>query len=240
MSLPACSLVWVLALPAFAQSPLTVVQPSQIPGIQTDGPATPAFVEYVSHLSGDPDVNAALLSRSMLVTNNTDRLVSNLVVRFEYPSPSGKIVSKTLWQEPRSGFHPGESRLVTLSAKVKDPDIVRASLDSVLFSDGEFYGPDLFGAWAKLVEEQQFVRATRVYLENSGRDMQRVQQKLEEIHKSVMDRKPEPGEGSSTTMLRERIYGELNGPARNGYERFAAELQARFGEAMLPVLTRKF
>jgi hypothetical protein len=114
------------------------------------------------------------------------------------------------------------------------------AVDSVLFADGDFYGPDVSGAWVALVEERQFVRATRSELERIGVDLERIQDKLNEVHRPRVERKPVPGEGLRIGLMREKMFGELTYAAKGGYEAFRAELEARFGESALTVLRRVF
>lgn len=255
----------LLAHSARAQSTVNVA-PSQIQSIKVYGPEAPEFAKHLTDLRVDAATRAAaaaVLSRSIVVSNTADRPVSKFVVRFEYINPAGKMYSENQWQEPSARFETGTSLLITpsrtlteslrshwpmgatlsfapgsvLDAIVRSP-VFRVSVDSVLFPDGDFYGPDAAQAWAKLSEEREFVRATRAELEALGTDLMRIQQKLVEIYRPIAERKP--GQGLRVTMMRERMYGELMDLAKSGYEPFRTALQERFGDQTLTALRRKF
>jgi hypothetical protein len=256
-----------LAVPAFAQEGFTVVS-SQIQGVSVNGPGSPGFAQQLSVLGVDAKVGsaaAAILSRAIVVSNTTNRPVSKFVVRFEYINPAGKMFSENQWQEPREGFEAGGARLITVSKALTEgirshwPEetllqatngsmsgtimrspLIRVSLDAVLFADGDFVGPDVAGAWRMLSEERDFVRTTRLELEQIGGNLEQIHQKLDEIHKPIVDRKLVPGEGIRVTMMREQMFGALTYAASKGYEVFRTALQTRFGESTLTPLTRKF
>ncbi len=250
------------ALPAVAQSTFTVT-PSQIPGVQVYGPDTPEFAKHLSDLAVETKTRAdgaAYLSRAIVVINSTNRPIAKFVVRFDYLNAAGEMIAENQWQEPYQPFEPGAVRLITVSGgvlaeairshwpadliarttRIPERDgiarspLIRASVDSVLFTDGDFFGPDVAGAWGRLIAEQEFVRSTRTELERLGRDMEEIQRRLQEI------RKPVPGTLGGISLLRAKIFGTLILSANGGYEPFLAMLEAAFGEKTLTVLQRKF
>jgi hypothetical protein len=250
----------------FAQSEFTVVS-SLIPGVRVDGPDAPGFANHLAEIGVDAKIReaaAAFLSRAIVVTNTSNRPIAKLVVRFDYMNPVGKMLADIQWQEPYLSLAPGSSRLVTASSSLAEairsrwPEdllrsavsgagsgaiirspVVRISVDSVLFADGEFYGPDLSGAWDKLTQEQEFVRVARRDLEQLGDDMERVQRKLDEIYDPIARRKPVTGEGIRVTMLRERMFLLLRNKT-NSYESFQKVLQSQFGNDTFLNLRRKY
>ncbi len=262
---PTLAYSW-LTLAASAQT-FTVI-PSLIPGIRVDGPETPAFAKHLADLGVDAKARLtaeAFLSRAIVVTNATDRPVAKVVVRFEFLDPSGRIGAEVQWQEPREGLAPGASRLVTVDRTITEAirahaademvrqvpsgsrsqmitrsPMARVSVDSVLFADGDFFGPDVSGSWGMLLQEQEFVKATRSQLDSAGADLEKIQRSLAEMHQPNVYRKILPGEDVRVRMMREKMFGELTYAARGGYDAFRIALQERFGEKAFGGLRRRF
>lgn len=261
-------LLWGLCLAGamFGQSGF-VVMPSQVPGLDVYGPEAPEFSRHISDLGVDvkgDNATDAFLSHAIVVRNASNRPISKFVVRFEYLNPAGKPYSENQWQESKPGFQPGAAQLVTVSRTVTEAirshwpkevlerfitgsvvdailrsPTVLVSLDAVLFADGEFFGPDVSGAWKMLTEEQEFIRSTRLELERIGADMGAIQKKLDEVYQPFVDRKPIPGEGFGVTMARQQMFSTLSFAYKGGYESLRATLEARFGEGTLVALRRK-
>lgn len=231
--------------------PFVTIAATIIPGVRVYGPETPEYAKHLSDLGIDPTLSsaAAWVPYSMVVRNESSRPIAKFSTRYDYVGRTGRMTASGWFQEPREGFAPGETRLITVRSMNAVPSeailrspILRISLDSVLFADGDFHGPDQYNYWKRLNSEQEFVRRTRIEFEQMGNDMERIRRKLDEMNKQLLSGKLPPDEVVNGSMARMRslIQGVLSSEARKGYEPYRDALQAQFGEQTFFNFKRKY
>jgi len=146
-----------------------VVSASQthgIPDVIFVGPSDATFGERLLPLH-TPEMNIAayqtLLNYSIIIENRGTRPIAAYAIRYDFVGPSGTPVVSTITHDARwagTKFAPGQTRIVTPLGSVDgltratssgiisklNPLLgatnIRVSLDSVLFADGQFAGPD--------------------------------------------------------------------------------------------------
>lgn len=161
--------------------------PSEIPGIEVIGPSSGEFTELLNQLVPKPEDRAVLqptLPYSFFVRNASGRAIRSLVARFEYTSPmTGKSVAGVLQQNYGAGnfgFASNEVELFTPSgalsqfrtangtkyeaalrmlSEVQGSPIIRGTIDSAIFADNEFAGPDRAGMFIHLRKEFEQYRS---------------------------------------------------------------------------------
>ena len=177
-----------IGLPAFSLGQPTVnVRPSPIPGIELIGPSQPEFKETIAKLLPGPNSRAALepvLPYSVLVHNSATRTVVSYVVCFEFTRADGSKgpnrihVRDYRTSEPKlaasishliapigaltQAIATGNFGSVTQNQGYADElgqfTIVTVYLDAVVYDDGEFVGPDIYGHLEQLGVTAEYAR----------------------------------------------------------------------------------
>jgi hypothetical protein len=185
--------------------------PSTIPGFQIFAAQghDNLFAATVPDSSGR-DAISPVLPLSVYVQNNGTRSAVKLVVRWDWVNAGGKGVANTVARDftlsplgpqgvrlitPVSGFtqavEMGQtssllgagygSQMQTYDMIARSPTI-RVSLDAVVFDNGEFQGPDLFGSFAATTTAHAYLMSFLSDLKTlAGQPDQNVQAKLTEV-----------------------------------------------------------
>lgn len=164
------------------------ISPSGVEGISLIAPGSAEFEAALAALLGAVPRDAVdpAIPFSVIVANDSPRPVAFLGVRFDMTGPLGKAYSvihyaDTLRTPDKADFRPGTKRFVCAEPSYTslllrghgEPDPrarlnlenlnkaldVRASLDSVVYDNGRFEGPDSLGAYERLVKEREMESA---------------------------------------------------------------------------------
>jgi hypothetical protein len=188
--------------------------PSTIPGFQIFAAQghDDLFAAAVPDSNGR-DAISPVLPLSVYVQNNSTRSAVKFVVRWDWVNAAGKGVAVTVARDfPRSPFGPQGVRLITpvgeftqaiengktsgllgagYGGRMQTYDMIarsptiRVSLDAVVFDNGEFQGPDLFGSFALVTtahaDLMNFLSDLKAL---AGQPDQNVQAKLTEVIKA--------------------------------------------------------
>lgn len=185
--------------------------PSTIPGLQIFAAQghDDLFAATVPDSNGR-DAISPVLPLSAYVQNNSTRSVVRFVVRWDWVNAGGKSVAQTVDRDfPQSPFGFQGVRLITpvgtftqaiemrqtsrlLGAgygsqmetynMIARSPIIRVSLDAVVFDNGEFQGPDLFGSFAAITNAHANLMSFFSDLKAlAGQPDQNVQAKLTEV-----------------------------------------------------------
>jgi hypothetical protein len=160
--------------------------PSSIPGFQifATGGHDDLFAAAVPDSNGRAAISTAL-PLSVYVQNNGTRSAVKFVVRWDWVNTSGKAVAETIIRDfPYSPFGPQAVRLITpvggftqaietgqtsslvgagyasqlqMYDRIANSPTIRVSLDAVVFDNGEFQGPDLFGSFAAMTSAHAYI-----------------------------------------------------------------------------------
>ena len=185
--------------------------PSTIPGIQIfAAPGHDDLFAATVPDSNGRDAISPVLPLSVYVQNNSTRSVVRFVVRWDWVNAGGKGVAQTVARDfTLSPFAPAGVRLVTpvgaftqaiemgktsnlLGAgygslmqtydMIAHSPTIRVSLDAVVFDNGEFQGPDLFGSFAAITNAHAYIMNLLSDLKAlTGQPDQSVQAKLTEV-----------------------------------------------------------
>jgi hypothetical protein len=168
---------FALASGSWARPTVTVapVDPS-LAGMSLIGPSDSGYQAAVGALVQASDVAdlAAVRPYSVVLVNNTGRNVFTYVVRFDYTAPQGRtgnqrVGSSQMPPNPKPLIAAGKQALITIRGqytgtgggagsvvlKLRPNEYYQTavnmtiSLDSVLFDDGLFVGPDRSGQFAR-------------------------------------------------------------------------------------------
>jgi hypothetical protein len=183
--------LFLLAVPIWGASAVQII-PSTIDGIVLDGAGAEGFdQQFEAHLAAfqkNPVFSrtvAPIIMRAkpfyVRVSNHGVRTAVYYVIRIELQRKDGQPIVSTItrsthlksrlvpgWSEVQDCGVSNSSHLDTLSASPE----VRASIDAVVFDNGELAGPDLGGFFARLRAHQKFVRALLADLNAIGLDNQ--------------------------------------------------------------------
>lgn len=200
------------ALPAHAQS--FQLQPTQLVGIELVGPGSPEFNTLVAKLVPDAGTRASLrpaLEFSFIVRNAGVRPIQWITVRFDYTSratlkPVAGTISQAYDGLPKGAFdlflpsgavsklygaRPVQGSLLHVSEFQSSP-VVKASVDSIIYSDGEFAGPDRASRFPRLSREsQEFNELLQELRGMKGQPVEALRTRLEQVSKEPR-RKMEP------------------------------------------------
>jgi len=192
------------ALPAYAQS--FQLQPTQLVGIELVGPESPEFNTLVAKLVPDAGIRATLrpaLAFSFIVRNTGVRPIQWITVRFDYTSPATlKPVAGTISQAydglPKGAFdlflpsgavsklygaRPVQGSLTHVS-ELRSSPVVKASVDSIIYSDGQFAGPDRASRFPRLSRDsQEFNELVQELRGMKGQPVEVIRTRLEQISK---------------------------------------------------------
>ena len=159
------------------------ISPSGVGSVSLLGPASPEFEEALAPLLGRAprELLAPALPFSVIVANDSARVIALLGVRFDMIGPGAKACSvvhyaDTLRNPRKADFLPGTRRFVCaepgytalLLRRDGEPSTrgrtnldnlrrmldIRASLDCVAYDDGQFEGPDSLCAFDRLARER--------------------------------------------------------------------------------------
>jgi hypothetical protein len=162
---------------------MDTVEPSGIEGVELIGPGAAEFGEALESILGRPpdDVLKPALPYSVIARNNDTRAIALLGVRFDMVGRQAKpctvIHYADMLRHPeKADLKPGAMRFVCAEPLYTDLVLrrerevhlrgrmnldnlrtmlrVRASLDCVGFSDGQFAGPDSLGAFDRFERER--------------------------------------------------------------------------------------
>lgn len=185
--------------------------PSTIPGFQIFAAQghDDLFAAIVPDSNGR-DAISPVLPLSVYVQNNSTRSAVKFVVRWDWVNAGGKGVADTVARDfTQSPFGPQGVRLITpvggftqaiemgntssllgagYGSQMETYDMIarsptiRVSLDAVVFDNGEFRGPDLFGSFAAMTTAQAYLMNFLSDLKAlAGQPDQNVQAKLTEV-----------------------------------------------------------
>jgi hypothetical protein len=160
-----------------------MVEPSGIESVELIGPAAAEFGEALESILGWPpdDVLKPALPYSVIARNNDARAIALLGIRFDMVGRQAKPYSvihyaDMLRHPEKANLKPGAMRFVCAEPLYTDMVLrrerevhlrgrmnldnlrtvlrIRASLDCVGFSDGQFAGPDSLGAFDRFERER--------------------------------------------------------------------------------------
>lgn len=160
------------------------IMPSSVTGVGLLGPSSPEFEAALAPLLGRAprSLLAPAIPFSVIVSNDADRTIALLGVRFDMTGPRGKPCTvihyaDTLRYPEKADFRAGTKRFVCaepgytalLLEREGEPSTrgrtnldslrrmleIRASLDCVAWDDGSFAGPDTSGAFPRLARQRE-------------------------------------------------------------------------------------
>jgi len=177
--------VWLVQFLTFLTSSLRgaggieVVQ-SLVDGVKIEGPSAEGFhAQFIAHIAHfKPGSGLELLEPYYVrISNNSTRAIVRFIVRSERPNKSGQPVAGTLVSDHPLGhrFLPGttELRSGVGGANPSAPNLsaaayLRASIDAVVFENGEFVGPDTGGNFEKIKAHEEKITSLLVNLNSLG------------------------------------------------------------------------
>jgi hypothetical protein len=200
---------------------------------------------------------ASLLAKSFLVKNTGTRSIDLFVARYDFANPGGKGVAGVLWQDFRQVgrlFRPGDLWIVTPTNTITDqinraavsaPALAEAatfnhlgtlrsspylspSVDAVLFSDGEFAGPDASGIFQALSQQRDAYQSLRGEMQAMrAASSDAIRERLEGILKQPYTQ----ADYHAQLMRRKMAVSLMPGLLSGGYEGLEAVFNARWKDA---------
>jgi hypothetical protein len=177
--------VWLVQFLTCLTSPLRgaggiEVVPSLVEGVKIEGPNAEGFhAQFIAHIAHfKPGSGLDLLEPYYVrISNNSARAIVRFIVRSERPNKSGQPVAGTLISDHPLGdrLMPGTTELLSGigGANPSAPYLaaapyLRASIDAVVFENGEFVGPDAGGNFEKIKAHEEKITSLLVDLNSLG------------------------------------------------------------------------